>query len=70
MSDECKHYRVFTRTWWRINPKWPDGREPCAGRQHTLVKGLSYDEARRMCQAWNATHKPGRLSRKAEFTSD
>lgn len=22
-------YRVFTRTWWKDNPEWPNGLEPC-----------------------------------------
>lgn len=61
-------YRVFTRTWWRNNPAWPQGLEPCAGRKHTLRRNVKTEaEARSICQAWNATHKPGRLSRKAEY---
>lgn len=68
MNNECQHYRVFTRTWWKRNPAWPDGKEPCPGRQHTLAKNLTYDEAQGMAQAWNRTHAPGFLSRKAEFT--
>ena len=67
-SDEEKaRYRVFSRTWWRSNPAWPDGREPGAGPKRTLRRNLSYEEARQFCQEWNATHDPGKLSRKAEF---
>lgn len=62
-------YRVFTRTWWRSNPAYPQGREPGAGtrsyRGHP--DGLTYEEAQRYCKDWNATHNPGKLSRKAEF---
>jgi hypothetical protein len=60
-------YTVFTRTWWRNNPSYPNGLEPCAGRKYTLERNLSYNEARQLCLRWNAEHKPGRLSRKAEF---
>jgi hypothetical protein len=62
-------YTTFTRTWWKRNPAWPGGREPGAGKRYTHARGLSYDEARAMCQEWNATHKPGFLSRKMEFES-
>lgn len=60
-------YRCFSRTWWKPNPAWPNGLEPCAGRKRTLASGLTYDEAMRFAKEWNATHKPGRLSRKCEF---
>jgi hypothetical protein len=61
-------YYVFTRNWWRDNPSWPDGLEPCPGRRHTIHKGIeSEEEAQKICREWNATHKPGRLSRKAEY---
>lgn len=64
-------YRVFTRTWWRENPAWPDGLEPCAGRKTTLRKSVATEEeARAICQQWCSTHKPGRLSRKAEYTEN
>ena len=65
-----KSYRVFTRTWWRENPAWPSGLEPCPGKKHTLARHMTEEEARAFCKTWNATHKPGRLSRKAEFTSE
>jgi len=61
-------YRVFTRTWWRHNPDWPNGLEPCPGRKHTLKRHVATEEeARAICRAWNDTHTPGRLSRKAEY---
>ncbi len=60
-------YRVFTRTWWRSNPAWPNGLEPCVGRKHTIGFCNTEMEARAYCKAWNDTHKPGRLSRKAEY---
>ena len=61
-------YRVFTRTWWKNNPSWPNGLEPCAGRKHTLRRSVATEaDARAVCQQYNETHKPGRLSRKAEY---
>lgn len=64
------HYRVFTRTWWRRNPAWPEGREPGAGRKHTIATHVYYAEARAICAEYNATHDPGFLSRKAEFEEE
>ena len=66
----AESYRVFVRTWWRTNPNWPNGLEPCPGRQTTIARHCTYDEARSIAQTWNANHKPGRLSRKAEFTAE
>jgi hypothetical protein len=61
-------YRVFTRTWWIANPAWPGGREPGAGKRRTIRKNVkTIEEARAICKAWNATHDPGFLSKKAEF---
>ena len=63
-------YHVFTRTWWRRNPAWPGGREPGAGRKYTLARNIqTEEEARRICKAYNDTHEPGFLSRKAEYQS-
>ena len=64
-------YRVFIRTWWRENPEWPNGLEPCPGRQRTIHKRIETEEqARAICQEYNAAHDPGRLSRKAEYTEN
>ena len=61
-------YRVFVRTWWKNNPGWPNGLEPCPGRKTTIRKGVKTEgEARSICEVYNANHKPGRLSRKAEY---
>ncbi len=60
-------FKIFTRTWWRNNKDWPDGLEPHAGRRRTLTTVQTEEEARDLCQAWNASHAPGRLSRKAEY---
>lgn len=66
----AESYRVFTRTWWRRNPAYPGGREPGAGRQTTLARHCTYKEALAVCERYNSTHKPGFLSRKAEFTKE
>ena len=59
-------FKVFTRTWWKIEA---DGsRTPEAGRKRTLATVPTEAEAQRLCQAWNATHSPGKRSRKAEYT--
>ncbi len=63
-------YKVFTRSWWRKNPSWPKGLEPCPGRKRTLTSCDSEDEARAFCRDWNASHEPGLLSIKAEYTAD
>ena len=60
-------YDVFTRTWWRNNPAWPNGLEPCAGRRTYLARGVTEERALAICKAYNESHKPGRLSRKAEW---
>ena len=60
-------FRIFTRTWWVANPSWPNGLEPGAGRKTTIGYAATEREARLHCAQWNAAHKPGRLSRKAEY---
>lgn len=61
-------YHVFTRTFWKANDKWPDRREPCLGRKHTLQDDVeTEEEARAICKDYNDSHDPGFLSRKAEY---
>ena len=60
-------FRIFTRTWWRENPGWPNGLEPCAGKQRTIGRADTEEEARTICREYNDTHDPGRLSKKAEY---
>lgn len=60
-------YKVFIRTWWKPNPDWPNGLEPGPGQKHHIAFDLTEREAIAKCSEWNATHKPGRLSRKAEY---
>ena len=67
-----KTYSVFTRTWWKENPSWPNGLEPQPGTRHYRghPQSVTEEEAREYCQEWNDTHDPGRLSLKAEYESD
>lgn len=63
--DQARYY-VFTRTWWSME----NGRRvPGAGKRSMRghPRNLSFAEAQAYCREWNATHKPGPLSRKAEF---
>ena len=62
-----KTYDCFVRTWWRENPSWPQGLEPCLGEKTYIAHGLSWSEARETCEEYNNSHDPGRLSEKAEF---
>lgn len=70
MEDD-KTYDVFHRTWWRkaekSDGKWPNDRVPCCGEKHYLERGLSWADARALCQKWNAENDPGEMSDKAEF---
>ena len=62
-------YKIFVRNWWKNNPKWPNGLEPDPwARKTTLKSGVKTEQAALdFCQVYNANHKPGRLSRKAEY---
>ena len=61
-------YDVFTRTWWRASPLWPNMLEPHLGRKTYIARGVKTEEAaREMCREWNDNNDAGRLSRKAEY---
>lgn len=63
-------YDVFTRTWWRKNKNWPNGLEPSLGRKTYIHRAIKTEEqARQLCADHQETHKPGKLSFKAEFES-
>lgn len=70
LKGSAESYRVFTRTWWARDPASGGCLRPQPGRQRTIARGCTLDEARRAAQEWNRTHKPGKLSRKAEFTQE
>lgn len=62
-----KQYKVFTRNWYRIeNGKLVPN--PTARKNH-LCYAKDEREAQDICRVWNANHNPGKLSRKAEYTS-
>ena len=66
-------YRVFVRNWWRWERRHDSTRHlvPDAGaRKTTLARRMTYEEARCMCAEYERTHKPGPLSRKAEFEEE
>jgi hypothetical protein len=63
-------YRTFTRTWWKSNPKYPDGLEPCPGRKTYYETYDTEERARLACGEYNDSHEPGRLSRKMEYEKD
>ena len=61
-------YKVFTRTWWKNNPSYPNGLEPSPGRKTTISNNIEFESTARLtCKNYNDTHNPGRLSRKAEY---
>jgi hypothetical protein len=65
--------RVFVRNWWRWETNRHGMRElvPDPGaRKYTIARVKTEDEARDICREYNAKHKPGKLSRKAEYTDD
>jgi len=62
-------FKVFARTWYRENSEWPDGLEPFAGKKYIIHKGVQTEhEAQVLCREWNSRNKPGKLSKKAEYT--
>jgi hypothetical protein len=75
MKGTAETYRVFVRNWWRRASQgehgWPGGLVPDPGaRKTTLATRCTHAEALQICERYNSTHKPGKLSRKAEFESE
>ena len=66
-NEDGQHYDVFVRTWWKANPSWPNGLEPHLGPKVYIARKVTETEARSIAQDWNKSHRPGKLSRKAEF---
>ena len=62
-------FDVFTRTWWKENHTgtWPNGLEPCPGEKTYIATNLSEEDALELCEEYNSSHDPGRLSLKAEY---
>jgi hypothetical protein len=63
-------YKTFTRTWWKENPSYPNGLEPCAGKKTYYGRYETAREARVACFDWNNSHPSGRLSCKMEHEED
>ncbi len=61
-------YTVFIRNWWRKDSNGtlvPNS----GGRKTYFATANTQDEARAICKEYNDSHAPGKLSRKAEYTS-
>lgn len=69
MANTMNNFRIFHRTWWKHNPDWPNGLEPCPGRKIHIGYASTEEEARAMCKSWAKYHAPGDLSDKAEYES-
>jgi hypothetical protein len=70
MRGSAITYRVFVRNWWRWERGDGSNRRlvPDPGaRKTTLARHCTEVEARAMCEEYARTHKPGPLSRKAEY---
>jgi hypothetical protein len=76
-------YKVFVRNWWRIETVFVQGGCPSTGgapshrfvpdpgaRKTTIATHCTEEEARAICEEYAATHEPGLLSRKAEYTTE
>ena len=65
------NYRIFSRSWWKRNPNYPNGLEPRIGRKNHICFATTEDEARIICKKWNddymEKHRYNRYSVKAEF---
>lgn len=66
-------FTIFVRSWWKYKTDLY-GRKtlvPNPGARRTVIATRNTEqEARDYCQDYNNTHKPGPLSRKAEYTSN
>ena len=77
-TEPLKMFTVFVRNWWKhapgvVNVLDPslNGLEPDpSARKTKLFVCETEEEARAYAMDYNKTHKPGRLSRKAEYTSN
>lgn len=61
-------YEVFIRDWWIEDSSWPNGLAPGPGPSEHFDYVKTEEEAKKICQEYNSTHVPGRLSRKAEYS--
>jgi len=86
IKGTVQSYRVFVRNWWREAGKGEAGTSatrlgldapigmmvvPDSGaRKTTIATGCTETEALAICEEYARTHKPGSLSRKAEYESE
>lgn len=65
-------YTIFVRNWYKYATK--NGKRVIVpnpnARREKIGTSQTIEGARKQCEAWNSTHTPGPLSRKAEFTSN
>ncbi len=60
-------YATFTRAWWKENPAYPNGLEPCAGTKHYCDEYDTEEEAIAACKEYRKNNDPGRYSLKMEY---
>lgn len=74
-------FKVFVRNWWRHAGPGEPGYSRIAGvasalvpdpsaRKTTIATHCTEEEAQAIARSWNRNHKPGLLSRKAEYTTE
>ena len=71
-------FTVFVRNWWRYAPEVVNSLDPSlnglapdpSARKTKLRSFDTEEEAQAYAMEYNKTHKAGRLSRKAEYTSN
>lgn len=64
-----KKYVIFTRNWWKQNARTGQLEPDSSARKTTVGYAQTETEAREFCREWNNSHNPGKLSRKAEYTT-
>lgn len=72
-------FTIFVRNWYKYETMWDNRTGKKIGkrivpnpraRRTVIATRNTEQEARDYCQEYNNTHKPGPLSRKAEYTSN
>lgn len=63
-------YKVFHRTWWKYNPKYPNNKEPHAGRKTIIARHKTFEQAIDIKNTWNALNKETHFGRRAEFLEE
>jgi hypothetical protein len=64
-------YTIYTANQWKRNSEWPDGLEPDGyGKPRKIGTAETEAEARAKCTEWNEKNKPGRLVRRASYSSE